>query len=134
MSKIRVLLSKLGLDGHDRGAQVVAQFLREAGIEVIYLGLYKLPEDIIKAAIDEDADVIALSILSGEHLTLLPELTKLKTEKGLADRKLLVGGVIPVEDILVLKDMGVDEVFTAGSMLADIVKYIEENCRNRQMA
>lgn len=128
MRKIRVVLSKLGLDGHERGAQVVAQFLREAGMEVIYLGMYKMPEDIIRAAIDEDADVIGLSILSGEHLTLLEDVAKLRKENGLDDRILMVGGVIPLEDIPMLKEMGVDEIFTAGSMLSDIVKYIEDNC------
>jgi len=134
MRKIRVLVSKLGLDGHDRGAQVVAQFLREAGMEVIYLGMYKLPENIISAAIDEDADVIGLSILSGEHLTLLEDVVKLRNEKGLQDRVLLVGGVIPVEDVPMLKEMGVDEVFTAGSLLSDIVKYIEDRFNNSQSA
>jgi len=131
MRKIRVVLSKLGLDGHERGAQVVAQFLREAGMEVIYLGMYKLARDIIRAAVDEDADVIALSILSGEHLTLIDDVVKLKKESGLEDRILLVGGVIPLEDIPMLKAKGVDEVFTAGSLLEDIVKYIEDSCRKR---
>lgn len=129
--KIKVLISKIGLDGHDRGAKVLSSLLREEGMEVVYLGLFQTPENIVNAAVEEDVDVIGLSCLSGEHLTFTPEILKLMQDKELKDVLLLVGGVIPREDISNLKAMGVDEVFTAGSMTEGIIKYIKSNIRKR---
>ena len=119
--KVRVLMSKIGLDGHDRGAKVVASLLREAGMEVVYLGMYQTPENIIRAAIQEDVDVIGVSTLSGEHLTLVPKLADLVRKEKLDDMLLVVGGVIPVEDVPMLKSVGVDEVFAAGTLTSAIV-------------
>lgn len=116
--KIKVLITKIGLDGHDRGAKVISSLLREAGMEVVYLGVFQTPENIVQAAIEEDVDLIGLSCLSGEHLTFTPEIIKIMQEKELKDVLLLVGGVIPREDIPGLKKMGVAEVFTAGSLTA----------------
>ena len=127
--KIKVLVSKVGLDGHDRGAKVVCSLLKEAGMEVIYLGMYQMPRDVIDAAIDEDVDVIGPSVLSGEHLVYTPIIVEEMKKAGLDDVLLVVGGVIPPEDIPTLKKMGVDEVFTAGSLTAPIVQYIRENIR-----
>lgn len=127
--KIKVLITKIGLDGHDRGAKVISSLLREAGMEVVYLGVFQTPENIIQAAIEEDVDVIGLSCLSGEHLTFSPEIIKLMHEKELKDILLVVGGVIPREDIPGLKEMGVSEVFTAGSMTDDIIDYIKVHVR-----
>ena len=127
--KIKVLVSKVGLDGHDRGAKVVCSLLKEAGMEVIYLGMYQMPRDVIDAAIDEDVDVIGPSFLSGEHLVYTPIIVEEMKKAGLDDVLLVVGGVIPPEDIPTLKKMGVDEVFTAGSLTAPIVQYIRENIR-----
>ena len=126
MRKIKVLITKVGLDGHDRGAKVVSSLLKEAGMEVIYLGLFHTPDNIVRAAIEEDVDVIGLSCLSGEHLSFTPRIIKLLKEKGLNDVLFIVGGVIPIEDIPVLKDMGVDEVFTAGTLTGSIADYIKE--------
>jgi methylmalonyl-CoA mutase C-terminal domain/subunit len=124
--KTRVLLSKIGLDGHDRGVKVLAQLLREAGMEVVYLGMYQTAENIVRAAIQEDVEVIGLSILSGEHLTLVPKMINLlKKENLYGEYLLLVGGVIPREDIPILKSSGVHEVFTAGSLVEEIAPYIE---------
>jgi methylmalonyl-CoA mutase C-terminal domain/subunit len=127
--KIKVLVSKVGLDGHDRGAKVICSLLKEAGMEVIYLGMYQMPKDVIDAAIDEDVDVIGPSFLSGEHLVYTPIIVEEMKKAGLDDVLLVVGGVIPVEDISTLKKMGVDEVFTAGSLTAPIIQYIKENIR-----
>ncbi len=127
--KIRVLISKVGLDGHDRGAKVMSSLLREAGMEVIYLGLFQTPENIVHSAIQEDVDVIGLSILSGEHLTSTPRVIELMRERKLDDVLLLVGGVIPIEDVPVLKGMGVAEVFTAGTLTESIVEYIRSNLK-----
>ena len=125
--KIRVLLSKIGLDGHDRGVKVLAQLLREASMEVVYLGMYQTAENIIRAAIQEDVDVIGLSILSGEHLKLAPKvIDHLKKENLYGEYLLIVGGVIPREDIPVLKSHGVHEVFTAGTLVEEIAPYIEK--------
>ncbi len=104
--KIKVILSKVGLDGHDRGAKVVAHLMREAGMEVVYLGMYQMPEGIVQAALEEDADVIGVSYLSGEHLVYTPMLVEEMKKKGLSDVMLLVGGVIPPEDVPALKSMG----------------------------
>lgn len=127
--KIKVLVSKVGLDGHERGAKVVCNLLKEAGMEVVYLGLYQMPKDVIDAAVDEDADVIGPSFLSGEHLVYTPLIVEEMKKAGLDDVLLVVGGVIPPEDIPTLKKMGVDEVFSAGSLTERIVTYIRNNVR-----
>jgi len=128
-NRIKVIISKVGLDGHDRGAKVVAALLIEAGMEVVYLGMYQSPEGIVKAAVDEDADVIGLSYLSGEHLVYTPKIVDAMRESGLDDVLLIVGGAFPPEDIPVMKDMGVDEVFRGGSLTASFVDYIRKNAR-----
>jgi methylmalonyl-CoA mutase C-terminal domain/subunit len=129
--KIRVVMSKVGLDGHDRGAKVISSLLREAGMEVIYLGMYQMPNDIIRAAIDEDADVIGVSYLSGEHLVYTPQIVKEMKKADLENILFIAGGVIPVEDVPALKEMGVDEVFVAGSLTEPIVNFIKENVRTK---
>jgi len=129
--KIKVIISKVGLDGHDRGAKVVASLLREAGMEVVYLGMYQTPQSIVKAAVEEDADVIGLSYLSGEHLVYTPLIVEEMKKHGLEDVLLVAGGSFPPEDIPVMKEMGIDEVFRGGSLTADIVKYIEEHVRRQ---
>ncbi|MDY7032743.1 MAG: cobalamin B12-binding domain-containing protein [Thermodesulfobacteriota bacterium] len=125
--KIKVLITKVGLDGHDRGAKVVSSLLKEAGMEVVYLGLFQTPENVVRAAIEEDVDVIGLSCLSGEHLNFTPRIKRLLDEKKLNDVLFIVGGVIPIEDITPLKEMGVDEIFTAGTLTGEIVEYIKRN-------
>jgi methylmalonyl-CoA mutase C-terminal domain/subunit len=127
--KIRVVVSKVGLDGHDRGAKVVSSLLREAGMEVIYLGMYQMPSDIIRAAIDEDVDVIGVSYLSGEHLVYTPQIVDEMKKANLNHVLLVAGGVIPVEDIPTLKKMGVHEVFVAGSLTEPIVNFIRDHVR-----
>ena len=122
--KIRVLIAKPGLDGHDRGAKVIARALRDAGMEVIYTGLRQTPEMIASAAAQEDVDVIGLSILSGAHNTLCPQLMKLLHEKGMDDVTVLVGGIIPDEDAAALKEQGVAAVFQPGASLDAIVNFI----------
>jgi methylmalonyl-CoA mutase C-terminal domain/subunit len=122
--KIRVLIAKAGLDGHDRGAKVVAAALRDGGMEVIYTGLRQTPEMIVEAAIQEDVDVIGISLLSGAHMTIFPKILNLMKEKGLTDVLLFGGGIIPDKDIKVLKEMGVGELFTPGASTLDIVAYI----------
>jgi len=125
--KIKVLVTKVGLDGHDRGIKVVASLLKEAGMEVIYLGMYQMPESIVRAAIDEDVDVIGVSYLSGEHLIFTPRIVDEMKKNGLDDVLLIAGGTFPVEDIPVLEEMGIDKVFRAGSLTETIIQYIEEN-------
>ncbi len=127
--KIKVLISKVGLDGHDRGAKVVASLLKEAGMEVVYLGMYQRPEDIIKAAIDEDVDVIGLSYLSGVHLIFTPKVLEEMRKNDLDDVLLIAGGTFPVEDIPTLEKMGIDKVFRAGSLTDTIVQYVKEHVR-----
>lgn len=127
--KIKVLVSKVGLDGHDRGAKVVCSLLREAGMEVVYLGMYQMPKDVIDAAIDEDADVIGASFLSGEHLVYTPLIVEEMQKAGLHDVLFIAGGVIPPEDVPTLKKMGVHEVFTAGTLTEPMVRFIRENVR-----
>ena len=122
--KIRVLVAKAGLDGHDRGAKVVAAALRDAGMEVIYTGLRKTPEMIVEAALQEDVDAIGISLLSGAHMTIFPKVLELMKEKGLDDVLLFGGGIIPRKDIEGLKRMGVGELFTPGALTQDIVSYI----------
>ena len=126
--KIRVLVAKAGLDGHDRGAKVIAAALRDAGMEVIYTGLRQTPEMIVEAAIQEDVDVIGISILSGAHMTILPKIKKLMNEKGLNDVLLTGGGIIPEEDIKSLSEMGVGKLFTPGASTVAIADYIKEWC------
>ena len=132
--KVRILVGKPGLDGHDRGAKVVASLLREAGMEVVYLGMYQTPENIIRAAIQEDVDVIGVSTLSGEHLTLVPKLADLVRKEKLDDMLLVVGGVIPVEDVPMLKSVGVDEVFAAGTLTSTIVEGINRGLERKRQA
>ncbi len=128
--KIRVLVAKAGLDGHDRGAKVIAAALRDAGMEVIYTGLRQTPEMIVEAAIQEDVDVIGISILSGAHMTILPKIKNLMNEKGLDDVLLTGGGIIPEEDIKKLQVMGVGELFTPGASTRNIAEYIKEWRKN----
>lgn len=129
--KIRVLVAKPGLDGHDRGAKVIARALRDAGFEVIYTGLHQTPEMIVKAAIDEDVHVVGLSILSGAHNALVPEVIEDIKKKGLTDALFVVGGIIPEEDIVFLKSKGVNMVFTPGASLAEVTDYIKANAPKR---
>lgn len=126
--KIRVLVAKAGLDGHDRGAKVIAAALRDAGMEVIYTGLRQTPEMIVEAAIQEDVDVIGISILSGAHMTIFPKIKKLMDEKGISDVLLTGGGIIPEEDSNELKKIGVGELFTPGAVTTDIAEYIKGWC------
>ncbi|AOL17810.1 methylmalonyl-CoA mutase [Sulfolobus sp. A20] len=130
--RIKVIVAKLGLDGHDRGAKVVARALKDAGMEVVYTGLRQTPEQIVKAAIQEDADVIGISILSGAHLELIPKVVQLMRQNGLNDVGLVVGGVIPPEDINKLKEMGVDEVFLPGSSLKEIVNKVTKVAKEKR--
>ncbi len=125
-NKIRVLIAKAGLDGHDRGAKVIAAALRDSGMEVIYTGLRQTPEMIVEAALQEDVDVIGISILSGAHMTILPKIKTLMNEKGLTDVLLTGGGIIPEEDIKKLREIGVGELFTPGAPTTEIADYIKE--------
>lgn len=128
--KIRVLVAKPGLDGHDRGAKVIARALRDAGMEVIYTGLRQTPEMIAAAALQEDVDAVGISILSGAHKTLCPKIVDLLKQNGMDDTLVVVGGIVPVEDIPVLKEKGIHEVFLPGSSTEDIIKFLNENVRN----
>jgi len=124
--KIRVLVGKAGLDGHDRGAKVVASAMRDAGFEVIYTGLHQTPEMIVQAAVQEDVDAVALSILSGAHMTLFPRVHALMRERGLSDVLLTGGGIIPKEDMEALRAQGVGELFGPGATTVAIIAYIRE--------
>ncbi|HSG82518.1 MAG TPA: cobalamin B12-binding domain-containing protein [Gemmatimonadota bacterium] len=124
--KIRVLVGKPGLDGHDRGAKVVAAALRDAGMEVIYTGLHQTPEEVVQAAVQEDVDVVALSILSGAHMTLFPRVLNLLREEGMDHVLLTGGGIIPSEDVEVLRSMGVGQLFGPGTPTTEAVEYIRE--------
>ncbi|MBP8717807.1 MAG: cobalamin B12-binding domain-containing protein [Candidatus Atribacteria bacterium] len=126
-SKIRVLIAKPGLDGHDRGAKVIARALRDAGMEVIYTGLRQTPEQIVESAIQEDVNVIGLSILSGAHMYLFPKIIKLLEDKKATDILVIAGGIIPPEDIAELKKMGIKEIFTPGTDTKEIVEFIKTN-------
>jgi methylmalonyl-CoA mutase C-terminal domain/subunit len=128
--KIRVLVAKPGLDGHDRGAKVIARALRDAGMEVIYTGLRQTPEMIAAAALQEDVDAVGISILSGAHNTLCPRIVDLLRESGMTDTLVLVGGIVPQEDIADLKAKGVSEIFLPGTSTEDIVSFIRQNVRN----
>lgn len=123
---IRVLVAKVGLDGHDRGAKIIATALRNEGMEVIYTGLRQTPEMVVNAALQEDVDAIGISILSGAHMTVFPKVIGLMKEKGLNDVLLTGGGIIPEDDMKVLKDMGVGELFAPGTSTTDIANYIKE--------
>ena len=129
--KIRVLVAKPGLDGHDRGAKVIARALRDAGMEVIYTGLRQTPEMIASAALQEDVDAVGISILSGAHNTLCPRIVQLLRENGMDDILVLVGGIVPQEDIVALKEIGVSEIFLPGTSTEDIVDFIRENVRSQ---
>jgi methylmalonyl-CoA mutase C-terminal domain/subunit len=128
---IRVLIAKPGLDGHDRGAKVMARALRDAGMEVIYTGLFQTPEMIARAAVDEDVDVIGLSILSGAHRALFPKIFSELEESGLTDVLVVAGGTIPNEDVAALKELGVAEVFGPGTPLESAVRFIREHAPQR---
>jgi methylmalonyl-CoA mutase C-terminal domain/subunit len=125
--RIKVIITKVGLDGHDRGAKVVASLLKEAGMEVVYLGMYQSVEGIIRAAIDEDADVIGVSYLSGEHLVYTPKIVEAMRKNGLDDVLFIAGGSFPPEDIPTMKAMGIDEVFRGGSLTERIIEYVRNN-------
>ena len=129
MAKVRVLVAKPGLDGHDRGAKVVARALRDAGFEVIYTGLRQTPEQIAEAALQEDVNVVAMSSLSGAHPHLFPKVVNLLREKGMDDVLIIGGGVIPETDIPALKEAGIAEVFTPGTPTGDIVDFIKANVK-----
>jgi methylmalonyl-CoA mutase, C-terminal domain len=131
MKKIRVVIAKPGLDGHDRGAKVIARALRDAGMEVIYTGLRQTPEQIVAAALQEDADVIGLSILSGAHMHICPRLMDLLKEKGLDDVLVIVGGIIPNVDIPKLHEAGVKGIFLPGTPMQEIITFITEHVRPR---
>jgi methylmalonyl-CoA mutase C-terminal domain/subunit len=127
--KVRVIVAKPGLDGHDRGAKIVARALRDGGFEVIYTGLHQTPEQIVATAIQEDVDAIGLSVLSGAHNYLFARVLELLREKGADDIAVFGGGIIPQEDITALKAMGVKELFTPGTSTQDIVRFVRENIR-----
>jgi methylmalonyl-CoA mutase, C-terminal domain len=129
---IRILIAKPGLDGHDRGAKVVAAALRDAGMEVIYTGLHQTPEMIATAAIQEDVDVVGLSILSGAHMTLFPRVRQLLADAGRDDILITGGGIIPKDDIAALKDVGIGELFGPGTSTSDLIGYIREWYESRQ--
>jgi methylmalonyl-CoA mutase C-terminal domain/subunit len=129
--KIRVVIAKPGLDGHDRGAKVIARALRDAGMEVIYTGLRQTPEQVVGAALQEDADVIGLSILSGAHMHICPRVMELLRDKGLADVLVVVGGIIPDVDIPKLNAIGIQGIFLPGTPMQLIVDFIKHNARSR---
>jgi len=129
--KIRVLVAKPGLDGHDRGAKVIARALRDAGMEVIYTGLRQTPEMIAAAALQEDVDAVGVSILSGAHNTLCPRIVQLLREKGMDNTLVLVGGIVPQEDVPKLKEQGVAAIFLPGTSTEDIVKFLRDNVKPR---
>jgi methylmalonyl-CoA mutase C-terminal domain/subunit len=130
--KIRVLVAKPGLDGHDRGAKVIARALRDAGMEVIYTGLRQTPEMIAAAAVQEDVDAVGVSVLSGAHNTLCPRIVQLLREQGMDDCLVLVGGIVPQDDIPKLKEMGIAEVFLPGTSTDDIVKFLRDSVKPRE--
>jgi len=130
--RLRILVAKPGLDGHDRGAKIIARALRDGGFEVIYTGLHQTPEMIAEAALQEDVDAVGLSVLSGAHMTLFPEVIRLLKDKGAADVAVFGGGIIPAEDARKLKEIGVRQVFTPGASTEDIVKWVRDNVAPRQ--
>jgi methylmalonyl-CoA mutase C-terminal domain/subunit len=128
---IKVLIAKPGLDGHDRGAKVLARGLRDEGFEVVYTGLRQTPEMVVNAALQEDVDVVGLSILSGAHMTLLPRITNLMRERGLDDVLVTAGGIIPDDDVDTLKEAGVSRVFGPGTTIAEVAQFLRANARPR---
>jgi len=130
--KIRVLIAKPGLDSHDRGAKIVARALRDAGMEVIYTGLRQTPEQIAETTLQEDVDVLGLSILSGAHTTLFPKIMKLLKEKGMDDVLVFAGGIIPQEDVPALKKIGIKEVFGPGTPTSALIEFVQENVKERR--
>jgi methylmalonyl-CoA mutase cobalamin-binding domain/chain len=130
--KIRIVVAKPGLDGHDRGAKIIARALRDAGMEVIYTGLHQTPEQIAETAIQEDADAVGLSILSGAHMTLVPRVVQLLSDQGADDVVVTVGGTIPADDIPELKKLGVAEVFTPGAPTDAIVEFVQQAVAGRE--
>jgi methylmalonyl-CoA mutase, C-terminal domain len=129
--KLRILMAKAGLDGHDRGVKVVARALRDAGVEVVYTGLHQTPEQVVAAAIQEDVDAIGLSLLSGAHMTLFPRIAELLKAEEAEDILLFGGGTIPDEDVAALKAQGIAQLFTPGASTVDIVDWVRENIRPR---
>jgi len=134
LGRLRVVVAKVGLDGHDRGAKIIARALRDAGMEVIYTGLHQTPEQIVAAALQEDADAVGISILSGAHMTLVPRILALMRERDADDVLVLAGGTIPDRDIPVLKELGVAAVFTPGARMEDIVRFLQVACQPAQVA
>lgn len=128
---VRVVVAKPGLDGHDRGAKVVARALRDAGFEVIYTGLHQTPEQIVSAALQEDAQAVGLSVHSGAHMTLFPKVARLLEEAGAGDVVVFGGGIIPQEDIAALKEQGVAEIFTPGAPITEITAWVRDNVAER---
>jgi methylmalonyl-CoA mutase cobalamin-binding domain/chain len=129
--RLRILVAKPGLDGHDRGAKIIARALRDGGFEVIYTGLHQTPEMIAEAAVQEDADAVGLSVLSGAHMTLFPEVMRLLNERGAGEVAVFGGGIIPDDDAVKLKALGVRQIFTPGASTEDIVKWVRENVAAR---
>ncbi len=130
--RLRILVAKPGLDGHDRGAKIIARALRDGGFEVIYTGLHQTPEMIAEAAAQEDVDAVGLSILSGAHMTLFPEVMRLLKQRGAEDVTVFGGGIIPDDDAAKLRQMGIREIFTPGASTEDIVKWVRENVKPRE--
>jgi methylmalonyl-CoA mutase C-terminal domain/subunit len=130
--RLRILVAKPGLDGHDRGAKIIARALRDGGFEVIYTGLHQTPEMIAEAAVQEDVDAVGLSILSGAHMTLFPEVIRLLKEKGADDIAIFGGGIIPEEDAKKLQELGVRGIFTPGASTEDIIKWVRDNVNPRE--
>lgn len=128
---IRILMAKAGLDGHDRGVKVVSRALRDAGMEVIYSGLHQTPDQVVRAAVDEDVDAVGLSLLSGAHMTLFPRILELLHKEEAGDILLFGGGTIPQDDVRTLKQMGVAEIFTPGTSTLTIVDWVKENVGNK---
>lgn len=125
MRPVRILTAKVGLDGHDRGIKVISRALRDAGVEVIYTGLHQTPAQVVEAAVQEDVDGVGISLLSGAHMTLFPEVLRLLRERGGEDIVVFGGGIVPPDDAVKLKELGVDEVFTPGTSIREIVAYVE---------
>jgi len=132
MANLRIMVGKVGLDGHDRGAKVIARALRDAGFEVIYTGLHKTPQMIVESAIQEDVDAIGLSILSGAHMTLFPLILDLLKEREASEIVVFGGGIIPDDDVTALKDLGVREVFTPGAAMDEIVSWVHANVQSQR--
>lgn len=128
---IRVVVAKVGLDGHDRGAKIVARAFRDAGMEVVYTGLHRTPEEVVEAAVQEDVDVVGLSLLSGAHMTLVPRVMELLRERGLGDVLVIVGGIVPDEDARALREAGVAAVFGPGSETQALVRFVREHVAER---